>query len=168
MTDAAIIDGILAREGSEYTDKPKDRGGPTKFGVTLTTLAGWRKTLVTPVDVEHLSIEEARAIYQHRYIDEPGFAAVTDDRLRALLVDWGVNSGPANAIIGLQRCLGVAADGIFGSATLAALTTVSADKLYYRVAGQRIRFLGRFITAHPEQAVFAAGLFNRCADFVEA
>ena len=28
-----MIDDILKREGSAYTDHPKDRGGPTRYGV---------------------------------------------------------------------------------------------------------------------------------------
>nr|WP_222532573.1 glycosyl hydrolase 108 family protein [Azospirillum sp. 412522] len=40
----AIIDTILRREGwPRYTDRPSDRGGPTKGGITLATLTNWRK-----------------------------------------------------------------------------------------------------------------------------
>lgn len=32
MTDTALVDAILAREGSLYTNDPDDPGGPTKYG----------------------------------------------------------------------------------------------------------------------------------------
>lgn len=35
-TPAQIVDDILRREGSTFTDRPNDRGGPTKYGVTQT------------------------------------------------------------------------------------------------------------------------------------
>ena len=37
MTDDDIIDGIIRREGSTYTNDPADPGGPTKYGITLAT-----------------------------------------------------------------------------------------------------------------------------------
>ena len=42
MTAQKIIDGIIKREGG-YVNNPTDRGGPTKFGITLTTLGVWRE-----------------------------------------------------------------------------------------------------------------------------
>ena len=71
----AIIDTILRREGwPRYTNRPSDRGGPTKGGITLATLASWRKRPVTATDVAALDEAEVRAIYRARYIEEPGFA----------------------------------------------------------------------------------------------
>jgi lysozyme family protein len=99
----AIIDTILRREGwPRYTDRPSDRGGPTKGGITLATLTSWRKRPVTAADVAALDEDEVRAIYRARYIADPGFAGITDDTLRALVIDSGVIHNTSRAGTWLQ------------------------------------------------------------------
>jgi len=172
MTDETIIDAILKREGSAYTNHPADKGGPTKYGITQGTLSEWYGRAATVAEVRALTESAAREIYQQNYIRKPGFDVVQDARLRGLLVDCGVNHGPRTAIKLLQRALGVADDGVFGPVTKAALakswSTEWASKLYYLLAAQRIRLYGRIITDNPSQAVFAAGWAARCAEFLEA
>lgn len=167
MTDAAIIDAIIEREGG-YVDHPSDKGGPTKFGITAAALAAHRGgTMVDATDVERLTMDEARSIYRTQYIARPGFDKVTDESLRALLVDWGVHSGPANAIRGLQRVLNVAPDGILGPLTLLALPHLDARRIYAKVLAARARFMADILQRDASQRVFAAGWINRLAEFVE-
>ena len=163
-----MIDDILKREGSAYTDHPKDRGGPTRYGVTQATLAEYRGRAVTPLEVAALNEAEARAIYRKRYIADPGFAQIVSDDLRTVLVDFGVNSGPSAAIRALQRCLGVAVDGVLGPKTAEAANARIGKSLAVAVCAARIRFLGRLITDDPAQATFAAGWMNRVAALLEA
>jgi lysozyme family protein len=167
VTDAQIIDAIIEREGG-FVDHPSDKGGPTKFGITAATLSEHRGgTMVDATDVEHLTIDEARIIYRQRYLVRPGFDKVTDDNLRALLVDWGVHSGPANAIRGLQRALNVAPDGVLGPITLLALPHLDARKVYAKTLAARARFIAAILQRDESQRVFAAGWINRLAEFVE-
>ena len=84
-----------------------------------------------------------------------------------LLVDAAVHSGPKRAVQWLQSALGVAADGVIGPKTRAALAAADQGVLYGKVLGQRLRHLGRLITNDPEQSAFAAGWMNRMAEFVE-
>lgn len=119
----STIDDLIAREGG-YVNHPADRGGPTKYGITLATLAAWRKRSVTAEDVEALSIEEAKQIYHDRYVVAPGFSNVTSAELREELIDSGVLHGPAQAVQWLQRALnaltgaGLSRDGVLGAQTL--------------------------------------------------
>ena len=71
MTTEDIIDGIIKREGG-YVNNPADRGGPTKFGITLKTLKAWRGSPVTAWGVEGLGEDEAREIYESEYLVKPG------------------------------------------------------------------------------------------------
>lgn len=162
-----IIDDILRREGSDYTNHPADRGGPTKFGITLGKLTEVRGH-ATAANVEALTEAEARAIYEQEYIVKPGFAGIKDDSLRELVVDTGVNSGPSRAARWLQEAAGETADGRIGPKTLAAVNAMDAAALYRKVLASRVRFIGRLIADDPKQAVFAAGWANRLAEFVEA
>jgi lysozyme family protein len=162
---AEMIDEVIHREGG-FVDHPDDRGGPTNFGITLATLAAWRGAAVTRADVEALTKDEARKIYERDYVEKPGFAKIADERLRGQLVDAGVLSGPKAAIKMLQRALKVDDDGVLGAITLATIANVPADALRRRMAVERIRFLGRLVTDKPNQAVFCAGWMNRATEFL--
>lgn len=181
-TTEAIIDTILRREGwPRYTDRPSDRGGPTKGGITLETLASWRKRPVTAADVAALDEADVRAIYRARYIEEPGFAGITDDALRALVIDSGVNHGPARAGTWLQEAVNDLAgrpvlkvDGAVGPKTLAAVNSGVAPGLWRSVFAQRMRFYGQIITGDArkrgrteDDALNAAGWLNRLSEFLE-
>jgi lysozyme family protein len=166
MSDDDIISAILEREGG-YVDHPADRGGPTKFGVTLRTLEAWRGRKLTVEDVRNLSAAEARLIYRRRFIEQPGFHRVTSGRLRALLVDAAVHHGPRRAVQLLQRTLGVAADGVFGPRTLRALRRADARRVYIGLCAERVRLYGRLIASDPSQAAFARGWLNRAAELIE-
>ena len=136
-----IITEILAREGSQYTDHPSDKGGPTKYGITLATLAEYRGGMVVAADVRNLGELEARKIYESRYIDRPRFNLVlqVDTGIGLELIDTGVNMGVSVAATFLQRALNLfnergrtypdlKVDGNVGPATVAALRSFIARR----------------------------------------
>lgn len=163
----ALIEGIVQREGG-FVNNPNDRGGATKYGITIATLASWRGAPVSVEDVSNLTVAEAAAIYEKRYILDPGLDTVLDPQLRELLVDFGVLSGPKRAVIGLQKALGfpgAQCDGSFGPASRAAMAAVkNPEALFYKVKYERCEQLLR-ICANPSQAVFANGWANRLDHF---
>ena len=175
-TDEQIIDAILEREGG-YSDRPDDAGGPTNHGITQQRLADWRRRPVTAAEVEALSVEEARDIYRHCYIQAPGLGKVLDDDLRGLLVDCSVLHGPRNAVRFLQRALGVADDGILGDLTVAALWRVDRRRLLWQVFAERVMFVGRIISENlmdadrdgiPDNTEFAKGWLARIGAMMKA
>lgn len=102
-----IIAGIILREGTEYSDRPEDRGGPTKFGITIKTLARYRGLTATVQDVQELEVQEARAIYEKLYIRDPEFDQILglNQPIGLEVIDTGVNCGVVTAGIMLQRVL---------------------------------------------------------------
>lgn len=102
-----IIADIIRREGSQYTDRPSDSGGPTKFGITQRTLGLYRGSYATAKDVQALTEGEAKRIYEKKYINDPGFLSVLaiSEPVAAELVDTGVNCGPPRAVEFFQRSL---------------------------------------------------------------
>lgn len=164
-----IIADILRREGG-FVHHPADKGGATNFGITQAALGEWRALgrPASPDEVRTLRATEAADIYKDMYITRPGFAFVTNAALLGLLVDCGVHSGPARAVKWLQNALKVTPDGVIGEVTRAAYARADDRLIYKRVLGERVRFLGRLITASPSQAAFAAGWMNRVSEFVEA
>lgn len=134
MNVEAVLDEIIRREGPQYTDHPDDRGGPTKYGITLAVLAQWRGRPVTPGEVKELREDDARAIYRKRYVQDPGFDQVgkRSPEIAFELVDTGVNMGVQVAGTFLQTALNVLnleqriygdvpVDGNVGPRSLAAL-----------------------------------------------
>lgn len=167
MTADAIIDEILRREGG-YSDRVQDTGGPTNFGVTSGTLGAWRKLgrQATRAEVHALTVDEARDIYRQQYITAPRFDRIADARLRALLVDFGVHSGPVRAVKALQRAVDVPIDGVLGALTLGALAARNADDVYRDVLRERGELLAALLQRDKTQLVFAAGWLRRLMEFV--
>ncbi|HEY3658277.1 MAG TPA: glycosyl hydrolase 108 family protein [Steroidobacteraceae bacterium] len=178
MDTVAILHAILIAEGSAYSDRASDRGGPTKYGIDLATLTDYRGAPVTATDVAALTEAEALEIYQKRYVEAPGFLNIENDALRALLVDAGVQHDPEDAVKMLQRAAQVTPDGHLGPVTLAAVNAALAAPLYAAICAARIRLYGALISHDPQlirvrsqgahlQADNALGWANRIAQFVE-
>ena len=161
-----IIDGIIEREGG-FVDNPADRGGPTKYGITLSTLEAWRGKRVTAWGVKLLGEAEARSIYHDEFLVKPGFSKIKWFPVRLFSLDSAVQHGPGRAIRWLQKIAGVTVDGILGPVSLEAINRLDPDVLYRQMVAERCRFYGRLITDDPTQAVFAAGWAARLAEFIE-
>ena len=160
-----LIRQIMAREGG-YVNHPDDPGGPTKYGVTLRTLGLWRGHPCLAADVQNLTADEAALILTRQFVEAPGLDRIADDGVRAFLVDWGVNSGPATAIKALQNALHQDADGVLGAQTLAAANQVQPTALLNRLIAARMIFVGHIITRTPALAAFAEGWLTRLAGFL--
>jgi lysozyme family protein len=168
VTADDIIDGVMEREGL-YVNDPSDYGGCTNYGITFATLAAWRKTdHVTCEDVRLLTQAEARDIYRHLYIRQPGFEdAIRDDRLLALVVDFGVLSGPVTATKALQRALGVVDDGVLGAQTRRLLKAQEGSPdVYRKVLADRIRHHVEIVIRNPSQTRFLRGWLARLTGFL--
>lgn len=159
ISDDAVLDMIIAAEGTTYTDDPLDAGGPTKFGITLRELASWRRHPVTPQDVANLERPEANALYRERYIRP---FAILPDGLRQNVVDMGVNAGQDRAARLCQQLIGVAVDGVIGPATAHAAMFRDWTEPY---TFMRIAFYERLIEAKPSQIKWRNGWRARALRF---
>jgi len=166
MTPDSILTDVIRREGG-YTDHPADRGGPTRFGITIKALADWHNRPVTADEVKNLTEVEAREIYRERYIIEPRLHKVIDEKIRALAVDCAVNHGPSQAVKLLQVAARVFPDGVLGPKTEATVNSMPPPTLYARLCAARVRLYGQIIRKDATQHVFAEGWANRVAEFIE-
>jgi len=122
-----IVEDIIAIEGEEYTNRPSDIGGPTKYGVTQAVARddGYKG------DMRLFPRWWAEKIYKQRYITGPWFdrVYVISEKVGMELIDTGVNMGTGVASIFFQRWLNVfnlrgvyyadlIVDGRIGNATL--------------------------------------------------
>ncbi len=148
---------LLKHEGG-FSDHPSDPGGKTRFGITeaVAREVGYRG------DMRELPLDLAKRIYKDRYWD-----AVRADELpeavRYAVFDAAVNSGPRQAILWLQRAVGVKDDGIIGPKTLAAVRAADPERLLRRILAQRLRFMAGL----PNWPAFGRGWARRIADLME-
>jgi len=126
-----LLSDLIAVEGG-YVHDAADRGGETRWGITVATARAYGYT--GPMTA--LPEATARAIYRARYVEAPRFGEVVaiDPEIGAKLVDIGVNMGPAVATTFLQRWLNafndtgtryaeLVVDGQVGNKTLDVLRT---------------------------------------------
>lgn len=129
MSFGSAVAELFNLEGG-YVNNPKDRGGPTKFGVTLAVARAHGYT----DRMEEMSVDQARAIAKAQYWD-----LLRLDEISRLsypiafeLFDTGYNCGPGTAGRFLQRALNalnrerqdypdVDVDGLVGPLTVHAL-----------------------------------------------
>ncbi len=88
-----IITDVLKAEGWDtYTNDPADRGGPTKWGITLKAWSEYRGRDCTAADVQAITEAQARDFYEKLYVIGPKFNQLPP-MLVPLVVDCGVNHG---------------------------------------------------------------------------
>ena len=174
---------IIAREGG-FANDPADPGGPTNYGVTLTTprrlghdLTGDGRTDLA--DVKALTPDKAVAIYTEHYFRRPRLSELPET-LQPAIFDMYVNAG-ANAVRLLQRLLidlghSLAEDGAVGPATIvAAKAAAQPDPVLladaYGIA--RRNYYYRLADARPAMRKFArsndggkSGRVTRPSDFI--
>jgi lysozyme family protein len=111
----------VANEGDTYTNDPNDKGGPTKFGITLATLSSYVGHQAIPRDVQNLTLDEAKEIYKRDYWLKMECDQIRDKGVAMALFDIGVNFGPSEGVRLIQMVVDTKADGRMGPDTLTAI-----------------------------------------------
>jgi lysozyme family protein len=150
---------VLEDEGGN-TDDPTDPGGRTSRGITQRVFNAWCNAHGEPLsDVWTASNATVAQIYSQKYwLPECDPLPKGEDYL---LFDMKVNMGARQAIILLQRALGVAADGIFGPLTLTAAMDANIAALLPAVTAQKIAFYKELIVEYPTDSKYYQGWLNR-------
>ena len=158
----AIIDEVIEREGgSEVTNKPNDPGGRTQYGISeRSNPQAWLDGKVTE--------KEAREIYIQKYVIYPKFHTIPPShaRLQAQLIDFGVHSGQATAIMKLQTLLDVDVDGKLGPQTLQAIKNHDPRILNNNLVVARVKMVGKIVQKNPRQLSDLSGFLNRALSFL--
>ena len=152
MADPNIaIAAVLEHEGG-FVDDPADPGGATNFGITQADLPGQ--------DVRTLTAAQAAAWYlANRWT--PAFDAIADQALATKVFDLGVLAGMGTAARILQDVLGIAADGILGPRTVAAVNGAAAMGLRERFQAAMAAHFTGVAEMHPAERKFLQGWINR-------
>lgn len=147
-----------------FANDPDDLGGATMIGVTLDTYTAYcrRKGYPRPTVVRLHGIPYAQwlDILKTMYWDRWKADQISSQSVAEILVDWVWASGKYGITIP-QRVLGVAADGIVGVKTLAAVNARSPERLFAEIMAERKAYIDRICASRPANNKFKKGWLNR-------
>lgn len=168
-----MIDDILRREGG-FVDHPADRGGPTKYGITQQTLSRYIGRAALRREVEQLSEDVARDIYERDYLYAPRIDRLPAE-IQPFTFDSAVNHGPRRAVKFVQSVCNqagrqppLAVDGAMGPNTRRGAEWAQAAMgpvFLQALIEERRNFYYLIVEARPSQEVFLNGWLNRIAEF---
>lgn len=148
-----------------YSNDPDDRGGATMWGVTLADYTKyWRsrgKGTPTAADLKRITAAEWDDILRSHYWTPVGADGITDEWVAYYIVDTCYNSG-TGYVKRIQQLLGVAADGIVGKQTLAAINYQDPARLLNKLKAQRAAYYQSIASRRPNQQKFLRGWLRRC------
>lgn len=164
-----FFDTLMKHEGG-YVNDPKDKGGATKFGVTLATWIanGYDKNgdgKIDKEDVKLLDKADAYDIAKKLYWDAVRGDEIKNQSIAEFIFDWGYNSGPKTAIKKVQDVLDLTQDGVIGPKTLGAINSANQEELFEKLQERRKLFFISIVAANPSQEKFLKGWLIRNNSF---
>lgn len=145
-----------------YVNDPTDKGGATKYDVTLET---WRNMGfdkdgdgdIDANDIKLLTPEDAMMVLKVGYWDRWKADAIKNQSVAESLVEWVWGSGKWGIVIP-QRVLNVVADGMVGMRTIAAVNESNQQMLHEAIRQAKIKFItelvdnsvSAYLSTHPQ------------------
>ena len=149
---------LLIYEGG-YTDHPNDKGGPTKYGITLSDWIKYGYDVdkdgdIDKYDLKNISTKDAEKIAKSKYWDKVKGDEIKSQSVAEFIADWAYNSGIGISVKKTQRLLGLVDDGILGNKTLTAINSADPETLFNRLKASRLAFVRSIVENNPRQKVF--------------
>lgn len=162
------LEAVLQVEGG-YVNHPRDPGGPTNKGVTLSEFAAYKGVQLTDANrdklieqLKNISESDIRTIYWQNYWI-PASCDELPPGISLYVFDTAVLHGVSIAKIVLQQALGVEVDGIIGPITKAAAKNADPAQIVYRMRDIRLERLRK----SANWDVFGRGWTNRINAMLE-
>lgn len=121
-------------------DRGNWTGGQVRKGILKGTKFGISAMSYPTLDIENLSVEDAKAIYRRDWWDKLGMG-LFKPALSYQMFDAAINHGMGNATKMLQRAVAVADDGVIGPVTRRAVDITPLDDLLMLFLGERLDFM---------------------------
>lgn len=161
--------------GEKFTDDPLDRGGATRWGVSLRFAEGTNDLAlfdldkdgkITKNDIKLLDKDTAYKVYKKYFWDIAKLDELSSDKKAFIFFDAIVNHGLRNATGMAQRALidlgfKIGFDRLFGRQTFGALEEVDEEKFIYMFLEKRKNFFEAIVKNDPSQNRFIKGWLNR-------
>lgn len=156
-----VMDYVLKNEGG-YVWNPNDPGGPTKFGVTQAHLSMWRGVPVSALDVQNLTVEEAKRFYFAQFWLPIGCNAIGPLAIATCIMDTSILYGPHFGVVFAQKALNalganIVLDGQLGPVTAIALNSVDVKAFVEMYVVSLFARINSVIEARPTSETFRRG-----------
>lgn len=151
-------------------DDPADKGGLTKYGVTLQEWIddGYDKNKdghIDGLDLRAITEDDAAIIAKKYYWDVVKGDQINNQSIAEFIADWAYNSGTKNIILKIQHLVALKPDGIVGPKTLELLNTAPQEDLFNKLKQRREDFYNAIVRADKTQAKFLKGWLIRNNSF---
>lgn len=156
--------------GSKFTDISADKGGATKWGITISTWIknGADKDGDGDIDVQDLKLsteQDAMKIAKKLYWDKVMGDSINSQSVAEFVFDWAYNSGVGTAVRKVQGLVGATVDGSMGPKTVQAINQRDAKILFTQLKTDREAFYRSIVHNNPSQGMFLKGWLNRNNSF---
>lgn len=164
--------GYLSAKMAEEKD---DKGGETYRGIARNfnrDWEGWKiidaykakygipkwNSIIPDAKLNNLVKERSRK----NYWDAHNFGQIKNQSVANALADFTFNSGPGNAVVLVQRLLGLKADGVAGKMTLEAINKANQKWLLDKITEGRVALIRASKSINPD---FKPQLVERAESF---
>lgn len=166
---------LMYEGGDTFTNIKEDKGGPTKWGVSLLFIRGTNDEMfdlngdgvLNANDIRLMTEEVATLGFKKYFWDTPyGLDWLESDKKAFVVFDAAVNNGPGNATKFIQRAvraLGMDCDvdGKFGRQTAKCLKDAPVEEFCDAFLNAREDFFRAIVERNPSQRIFINGWLNR-------
>ena len=159
MAKKEILKPFIRSWEGGYVNHPNDKGGATKWGVTIGTFRAVYGKSKTVLDLKNMTESQWDYIFGQVFWNKCLTDLINNQSVANLVVDWYWGSG-TTALKRIQRVLGVTPDGIFGAKTIGAINGTDASTLFAALWRARKAHFEE-IARNPSQKVFLKGWLNR-------
>lgn len=170
MADFSVYFPKLIQFEGGFVDNPLDKGGPTKYGITLWDWQQYGRDIngdgvIDIKDLELITPTDAEPIAKTQFWNVLLADQINSQSVAEMSVDWAYTSGTYTVIERIQSLIGVAVDGKFGPNTLAGVNGYEPLRLFTMLKALRTRFYIDLVNTHHVNITFLSGWLNRVNSF---
>ncbi len=159
------LDYVFKNEGG-FANVKGDRGGATKYGITISTLARWRGHRVSVESVRNLSEDEAKDIYAAWYWSPQSLHSIDSLSKAICMFDIGIVRGISIGSKYAQmvcNTLGgkLLVDGDIGPMSVEAINAADTTKFVLEYSKRAEQGFRNIVASNPTQKKFLKGWINR-------
>lgn len=151
---------VLDNESGNFVNNAADRGGPTKWGITLDLYTRIHPGAVA-ADIEALDRHSAVQIYREVFWLALRLQSVVSQGIATAILDGAANFGARRSLVFAQRACGAVSDGLPGEDTLRLLNAANPRWVLVDLLKRWQDHYVAIVVADHSQLVFLSGWLAR-------